>query len=70
MKIFSPTAAGSRQLGLPGGKFDWLKPIERAMRREILEELSIQLAANAASLPIETECSDSRGCENAAIPAQ
>ncbi|MDR3396047.1 MAG: NUDIX domain-containing protein, partial [Pandoraea sp.] len=28
--------------GLPGGKVDWLEPVERAVKREIQEELGIQ----------------------------
>lgn len=31
--------------GLPGGKVDWLEPVEQAVRREIEEELAIRLAA-------------------------
>ncbi|WP_408609576.1 NUDIX hydrolase [Achromobacter insolitus] len=29
--------------GLPGGKVDWLEPVEHAIRREIREELGISL---------------------------
>ncbi|UUD62258.1 NUDIX domain-containing protein [Pseudomonas seleniipraecipitans] len=29
--------------GLPGGKVDWLEPVEQAVRREIEEELAIRL---------------------------
>lgn len=29
--------------GLPGGKVDWLEPVEQAVKREILEELGIRL---------------------------
>lgn len=29
--------------GLPGGKVDWLEPVEQAVRREISEELGITL---------------------------
>ena len=29
--------------GLPGGKVDWLEPVELAVKREILEELDIRL---------------------------
>ncbi len=31
--------------GLPGGKVDWLEPVEQAVRREIEEELAIRLAS-------------------------
>lgn len=31
--------------GLPGGKVDWLEPVEQAVKREILEELGIHLGA-------------------------
>lgn len=31
--------------GLPGGKVDWLEPVEQAVRREIEEELAIRLTA-------------------------
>jgi|SRR5471030_1167509 len=31
--------------GLPGGKVDWLEPVEQAVRREINEELGITLDA-------------------------
>lgn len=33
--------------GLPGGKVDWLEPVEQAVRREIEEELAIRLTALA-----------------------
>ncbi len=31
--------------GLPGGKVDWLEPVEQAVRREIEEELAIRLTS-------------------------
>ncbi|PZW65915.1 ADP-ribose pyrophosphatase YjhB (NUDIX family) [Pseudomonas sp. URMO17WK12:I1] len=31
--------------GLPGGKLDWLEPVEQAVRREIEEELAIRLTS-------------------------
>ncbi len=31
--------------GLPGGKVDWLEPVETAVKREIAEELGITLGA-------------------------
>lgn len=33
--------------GLPGGKVDWLEPVEQAVRREIEEELAIRLTTLA-----------------------
>lgn len=29
--------------GLPGGKIDWMEPVERAVSREVMEELGIRL---------------------------
>ena len=52
--VLRKTAPEAGHWSVPGGKVDWGEPVRDAVRREVAEELGVEIALSGMAVPTET----------------